>query len=70
MVKPMKYRDLAKLLREAGFTASMGKGDHELWRYPGIDRPLVIPKVREVSPGVTRIALNAIKKKQGSTSND
>ncbi|MBD4444309.1 type II toxin-antitoxin system HicA family toxin, partial [Xanthomonas citri pv. citri] len=29
MVKPMKYRKLVGLLREAGFTPTQGKGDHE-----------------------------------------
>lgn len=29
MVKPMKYR---KLLREAGFTPTQGKGGYEKWR--------------------------------------
>lgn len=70
MVKPMKYRNLAKLLRQAGFTRSQGKGDHELWKYPGIDRPLVIPRVREVSPGVTRNALKAIDKKNQRTTDE
>ena len=32
MVKPMKYRKLVGLLREAGFTPTQGKGDHEKWR--------------------------------------
>lgn len=64
MVKPMKYKDLAKRLREAGFTATQGKGDHETWRYPGIDRPVVVTRTREVSPAVTRNALKAIEKKK------
>lgn len=64
MVKPMKYKELAKRLREAGFTATEGKGDHEIWRYPGIDRPLVITQTREVSAAVTRNALKAIEKKR------
>lgn len=63
MVKPMKYRDLAKRLREAGFTPSPGKGDHEKWSYPGITRPVVITKTREISPAVTRNALKAIEEK-------
>lgn len=65
MVKPMKRRDLTKLLREAGFTRSEGKGDHEKWSYPGIDRPVVLPQKREISPAVTANALKAIEKKQG-----
>lgn len=64
MTKPMKYRDLVKLLRSAGFTAHPGKGDHERWTYPGIERPVIITITREVSPAVTRNALKAIEKKK------
>ncbi len=34
MVKPMKYRELVKLLRDAGFSSEQGKGDHEKWSAP------------------------------------
>ncbi|WP_030015524.1 type II toxin-antitoxin system HicA family toxin [Curtobacterium sp. S6] len=64
MVKPMKYKELAKRLRAAGFSATSGKGDHEIWRYPGIDRPVVVTRTREVSPAIVRNALQAIEKKQ------
>lgn len=64
MVKPMKYRDLTRKLQEAGFTPSPGKGDHEKWSYPGIERPVIITKTREVSPAITRNALKAIAKKE------
>lgn len=63
MVKPMKYRDLAKLLRGAGFTAREGKGDHEVWTAPGGHR-VVITQSREVSPGLVAKALRAIKAKE------
>lgn len=68
MVKPMKYRALAQRLRRAGFTPSQGKGDHEKWQYPGIDRPVVITRTREVSPAVTANALKAIAQKQAQES--
>lgn len=64
MTKPMRYRDLAKLLSEAGFTSSPGTGDHEKWSYPGIERPVVITRPGEVSPGLVRKALKAIERKQ------
>lgn len=64
MVKPMKYRELAKLLREAGFSQGEGKGDHEKWTAPGVSRPVIITQTREVSPGVTRNALKAIADKK------
>lgn len=64
MTKPMKYRDLVKLLRGAGFTVQQGRGDHEKWTYPGIERPVVITDTRDVSPAVTKNALKAIEKKK------
>ena len=65
MVKAMKYRELAKLLREAGFVRSEGKGDHEKWTAQGLARPVIITQTREVSPGVVRNALKAIAEKEG-----
>lgn len=65
MTKPMKYRELAARLRAAGFTRSEGRGDHERWTYPGIDRPLIITQTREVSAPIVRNALKAIEKKEG-----
>lgn len=64
MVKPMKYRELVKLLRDAGFSREEGKGDHEKWTAPGLSRPVIITQTREVSPGVTRNALKAIAEKE------
>ncbi len=60
MTKPMKYRDLAALLRKAGFTARAGKGDHETWRNGPVT--VTIVTARTVSPGVVRDALNAIER--------
>lgn len=59
MVKPMKYRELVKLLKQAGFTSRQGKGDHEVWSYG--PHQVVITQTRDVSPGLTRKALNAIE---------
>ena len=61
----MKYRDLAELLRNAGFTAEQGKGDHEQWSAPGLARHVIITQTREVSPGLTRKALQAIEEQEG-----
>lgn len=47
----------------AGFSVISGKGDHEVWRYSGIDRPVVVTRTRGVSPAVARNALKAIEKK-------
>lgn len=58
MVKPMKYRDLVKLLHQGGFAARQGKGDHEVWTNGS--HQVVITQTREISPGLVRKALDAI----------
>lgn len=58
MVKPMKYRELAKLLKQAGFTSRQGKGDHEVWSNGPVQ--VVLTQTREISPGLVRKALKAI----------
>ena len=60
MTKPMSYRELAKLLRDAGFTARQGKGDHEVWRSGSVT--VTIVQARTVSPKVVRDALRAIER--------
>lgn len=52
---------MVKLLKRAGFTQSQGRGDHEKWSHPKLNRPVIITQTRELSPGVTRIALKAIE---------
>ena len=61
MTKPMKYRELAKLLREAGFAMRQGKGDHEKWYAPD-GTHVTIVHATTISPAVTRQALNAIQR--------
>lgn len=61
MTKPMKYSEMVKLLKGAGFTHRQGKGDHEKWLHPKLNRPVVITQTRELSPAVTRNTLKAIK---------
>lgn len=60
MVKPMKYRELVKLLADAGYTSSQGKGDHEKWS-KGAEM-VVITQTREISPGLVRKALQSIER--------
>ncbi|MET7073854.1 type II toxin-antitoxin system HicA family toxin [Trueperella pyogenes] len=64
MTKPMPYRKLAKLLKQAGFTPRQGKGDHEIWANGTIS--ISITRTREISPGLTRKALKAIEKSERS----
>ena len=56
----MKYRELVRLLTEAGFAPRRGKGDHEVWRNGAVS--VTITRTREVSPKVTRDALRAIER--------
>jgi len=59
MTKPMKYRNLARLPRDADFSSRPGKGDHEVWTGPrGVQT--VVVRDTECSPKVTRDALAAI----------
>lgn len=60
MVKPMEYRKLVKLLRDAGYVSRQGKGDHEVWSLGA--ETVVITQTRTVSPGLTRKALQSIER--------
>ena len=60
MTRPMLYRKLKRELLKAGFVARQGKGDHEVWSNDGIT--VVITQTREVSPALTRQALEAIER--------
>ena len=62
MTKPMKYRELAKMLEAAGFTSRQGKGDHEVWRNGQVT--VTITQARVVSPAIVRDALKAIERSQ------
>ena len=57
MVKAMRYRDLARALVDKGCTPKRGKGDHVKWYCPCSKHMVVIPEVRDVSPGVVRDAV-------------
>jgi len=59
MVKPMKYRELAKLLKQAGFSPRQGKGAHEVWINGAFQ--VVLAQTRDVSPGLVRKALRVIE---------
>lgn len=61
MVKPMKYRDIAKALRRNGCTSRPGKGDHEVWTCScGQQHRAVVTKPGEVSPGVVADAMRKL----------
>lgn len=58
MAKPMKYRELVKLLRATGFLARQGKGDPERWSNGS--HSVVTTQSRKISPGLVRQAARAI----------
>lgn len=59
MVKPMRYKAIVALLRDAGFAPRQGKGDHENWSN-GPFR-VTITQPRDVSPGLVRKVLQTIE---------
>ena len=63
MVRPMGYRELARLLRRAGFTPQPGKGDHEKWTAAS-GRDVTIRHQQIASPGVVRQVLQAIEEEE------
>lgn len=65
MTKPMTYRKLTTLLKQAGFTSRQGKGDHEIWSNGPFS--VSITQAREISPGLTRKALKTIEASKRNT---
>lgn len=53
MVKPQKYRDVARFLRSQGWRHVRTKGSHEMWEGPDGEKQS-IPRHSQVSAGVVR----------------
>jgi len=47
-IVPIHFRQLAIVFEKAGFIYSRTKGDHAIYIKPGISRPLVIPKYKQI----------------------
>ncbi|MGC3955224.1 MAG: type II toxin-antitoxin system HicA family toxin [Propionicimonas sp.] len=60
----MKYRELAGLLRWAGFTPQPGRGDHDKW-VAARGRHVTVRQQQEASPGVVGQVLQAIEEEEG-----
>jgi predicted RNA binding protein YcfA (HicA-like mRNA interferase family) len=56
----MKYRNLARLLKMAGFELRQGRGDHEVWAHRNGVSVTITHKI-ECSAAVTKAALRALK---------
>lgn len=61
----MKYRDLVRMLRAAGFTVHPGKGDHEKWT-SSHGHHVTVRHQQEASPGVVRQVQAAIEREKQS----
>jgi len=47
-IVPIHYRKLEKVFKKKGFVHARTQGDHLVYTKEGIDRPIVIPKYREI----------------------
>jgi len=47
-IRPTSYRKLVKVFEAAGFTFVRQKGDHLVYVKPGVKRPVIIPKYKQV----------------------
>jgi len=57
-ISPVHWKDLAKFFEQQGWVFNRMNGDHLVYTKAGHNRPVVIPKVREVQ---TFIILNNLK---------
>lgn len=56
---PIHYQKLVKVFELAGFRFKRAKGDHLIFTKPGISRPIVIPKYKEIPVFVIKNNLRA-----------
>lgn len=45
---PVHYRKLARVFERKGFAYVRTKGDHLVYEKKGIDRPVIIPKYKQI----------------------
>lgn len=63
-ITPIQYKKLVRILELEGFKHKNTRGDHLIYTKPGISRPIVVPKYKEIpvfviknnlrSAGITR----------------
>ena len=54
---PQSYQDLIRVFLKAGFTISRQEGSHIVMNRPRTDRPIVIPKYKEVGVSIIKSCL-------------
>lgn len=58
-IASIHYKKLAKVFELEGFKFQREKGDHLIYTKPGISRPIVIPKYKEIPVFVIKNNLRA-----------
>lgn len=48
----MSWHDLVRVFERAGFHLQRIRGDHMAYTKPGLRRPIIIPRQREISVGL------------------
>ena len=48
-ITPMSWQDLVRVFERAGFHLQRMQGDHMAYTKPGVRRPVIIPRYREIS---------------------
>jgi predicted RNA binding protein YcfA (HicA-like mRNA interferase family) len=59
-IKPTHYQVQIKIFEMAGCVYVRTKGDHLVYRYPGADRPVIIPKYKEIPTFVIKNNMRVI----------
>jgi predicted RNA binding protein YcfA (HicA-like mRNA interferase family) len=59
-IRPTHYQVQVKIFEMAGCVYTRTKGDHLIYHYPGVVRPVVIPKYKEVPTFVIKNNMRVI----------
>ena len=51
-MRPVDWDELVRICEEAGCVFDRQKGDHYIMTKPGMSRPVVIPRKRDLSPDI------------------
>ncbi|MFQ5453977.1 MAG: type II toxin-antitoxin system HicA family toxin [Candidatus Zixiibacteriota bacterium] len=53
-ITPQHWRTLEKVFLKAGFTFERESSSHRVYSKPGVNRPIVIPKYKEVAVDIIK----------------
>ncbi|RME86879.1 MAG: type II toxin-antitoxin system HicA family toxin [Zetaproteobacteria bacterium] len=60
-IPPVGWRDLVRVFERIGFRIRREKGDHIIMTKPGVHRPIVIPKYRQLGQDIIRANMRTAK---------